>query len=160
LGPVPNESAPTATTPCLSMMCFLLPYIEQDNLYKQLDLARNANWWDTKAAGSAGVQPNANFVAAPNPIRTPICPSHNPYEAIQPKPAGVWVHAYSDTSALGLAAGTAALAAQNLAATTYAGCMGLAGKGTNTRASITGITSFPAYEGMFTNRSDNSIDRI
>src|SRR5262249_40984782 len=92
LGPIPNEGNATATTPCLSVLCYLLPYIEQDNIYKQIDFARQANWWDTTTPGSQGFAPNANFIAAQTKIKMLVCPSINPYNAAQANPVGVVGH--------------------------------------------------------------------
>src|SRR5262245_7607840 len=143
LGPIPNETAVDTTNqtnwPWLSVLVFLLPYLEQDNLYKQIDLQRTAGWWNTSLPASPGFMPNANFVAAQYRVKTLVCPSIDPYGAVQANPTGVYAHYYNTPTGLnnrappGILTVASVLSLRNLGATTYFGCSGMAGKG-RTRA--------------------------
>src|SRR5579884_2648066 len=53
----------------LSWHVYILPYIEQDNLYKQFSFAAGA------FNGSGGTGPNKNIYAVNNKITTFLCPS-------------------------------------------------------------------------------------
>src|SRR5205823_4149243 len=130
----------------LSVLVFLLPYMEQDNIYKSIDLARAANWWSTSVAASSGYAATSNMAAASNRIKSFVCPSVNPYNATGG--AVLRWHIYNtaspptithSTTGTHLFNASTTVNGQAVAATTYMGCAGLAGKGTGT-SSITTTT--------------------
>ena len=93
-GPTPTakDSGFAWTYQHVGLLSFLLPYIEQENVYKLMQVQ-----WDPNLpiAGNPGVPPGnnwwgglpapfgpANFNAAQTRIKNLICPSDNPYESV------------------------------------------------------------------------------
>jgi prepilin-type N-terminal cleavage/methylation domain-containing protein len=60
----------------VGVLPILLPYLEQDNIYRSL----NVNWNPT-APGNPWWNDDANWAAAQNHIKTFICPSDDPYQS-------------------------------------------------------------------------------
>ena len=53
---------------------FLLPYIEQDNLYRQYDFTKG--YWPATSSGNAGIAgSNSNSAIVTTPVKTFRCPS-------------------------------------------------------------------------------------
>src|SRR5262249_27573379 len=78
LGPVPNESRPPYDDNIQWVGClvYLLPYLEQENIYRQLQVNLDVNqlgpnWW-TNAA---------NWTMAQTRIKLFLCPSDDPYRS-------------------------------------------------------------------------------
>src|SRR5262245_22996332 len=92
LGPLPNETGMNATNgPHVGVLAVLLPYVEQDNNYKILQI----NWNDKQI--SPGWWTNSiNFTWAQSKIKMFVCPSEQhdtPQLAI-----GIASHYYHDAS--------------------------------------------------------------
>src|SRR5262249_54348239 len=97
LGPLKNNESNGQTdstrAPYLGVLVFLLPYLEQDNLYRLIDTNPGTYWYNpsrpTPSDGppSAGYAPNADFVAAQYQVNSFICPDNagNPSTLL-----GVW----------------------------------------------------------------------
>jgi prepilin-type N-terminal cleavage/methylation domain-containing protein/prepilin-type processing-associated H-X9-DG protein len=164
LGPLVNESPPVwngqvdETVQNIGALVFLLPYLELENIYRQLavdlDLASAGEPWWTNPI---------NVSLAQTRIKMLVCPSDDPYADTQgvvralhfynvdKKNIPVWFYldAPSDSETL------------KLGRTCYLGVGGTFGRGTQT-------TSFPPdwplpfseYEGLLTNRSRNSLDKV
>jgi hypothetical protein len=130
---------------------FLLPYLEQDNLYRQLfaadprfvnpnDNAINlGGWWN---------QPTY-WQAAQTKIKTFLCPSDNP-ESSQ---SGVLTFLYADANSLLLATGyLPSPQGDALGRANYASCAGTIGAGSN--------AFYGQYAGFFTDRSQNKLVQV
>jgi prepilin-type N-terminal cleavage/methylation domain-containing protein/prepilin-type processing-associated H-X9-DG protein len=155
VGPVDNTSLARDTSSHLSVYVFLLPYLELDNLYKTIDVKREFPWWDTDKAATPGFDTNANFVAAQFRIKMFLCPSDEPYpKVVNEKGCGVWEHAYNDNTLPYIHTNGEALSPE-FGRTSYCGMIGMAGRGTNTT-----LLNAGRYEGLFTNRSQNSLARV
>jgi prepilin-type N-terminal cleavage/methylation domain-containing protein/prepilin-type processing-associated H-X9-DG protein len=155
LGPQNNTSSDSPTASYLSVLVFLLPYLELETLYKGIDVQREAPWWDTTQPASPGYDKNANFVAAQLRIKTFLCPSDDPYPKVVNSPGcGVREHVYNDNTLPFIHAYGAALTPE-FGRTSYAGMVGMAGRGTNTA-----ILNAGRYEGLLTNRSKNSLAAV
>jgi prepilin-type N-terminal cleavage/methylation domain-containing protein len=87
IGP-PLAGAFTWTAPHVGCMALLLPYVEQDNLYRQLAPTPNVNmslngWWTNASY----------FAAAQARVKTYLCPSYNDQ---QPTQNGTFITLYPD----------------------------------------------------------------
>jgi prepilin-type N-terminal cleavage/methylation domain-containing protein len=150
LGPVPNESdAPfddNLNLQWVGCLVYLLPYLEQENLYRQLQVNFDVkqfgpNWWTN----------DANWRMAQTRIPLFLCPSDDPYQstlgtavarhiANVPSRGNGWVKFLPPPTDA------------TLGRTNYVGVAGMFGRGTDPRTG--------PYEGLFTNRSQNSLDRV
>jgi prepilin-type N-terminal cleavage/methylation domain-containing protein len=148
LGPFANESSPPYDDNIQWVGClvYLLPYVEQENIYRrlQVDLDVNQfgpNWWTNEV----------NRMLAQTRIKLFLCPSDDPYGSTQgtsiarhianvPYAFVTWTF-YSTPPA-----------DATLGRTNYAGVAGIGGRGTDPNTG--------PYEGLFSNRSQNSLDRI
>lgn len=79
--PAPPAGVPiSGQYPYVGVLAYLLPYIEQDNVYRQL----NVNWDVNNTVTTAPWWNDANtFVAAEARIKILVCPSDDPYESAQ-----------------------------------------------------------------------------
>jgi len=165
----PNAEPSVFTTGStqLGLIVFLLPYIEQESIYKQLDLYRLPSpppatgpspWWDTTQAGTPGFANNTDFLLAQVRIKMLICPSANPYA--QTKGIGVNENFYNDNTPGGVGGlpfvhptnPLNSLTGIDLGLTNYGGVMGTWGAGTNGACPWTGGQGLAAYEGVFGNQ--------
>jgi type II secretory pathway pseudopilin PulG len=148
LGPVPNESRPPYDDNIQWVGClvYLLPYLEQENLYRQLQVNLDVkqfgpNWWTNEA----------NWMIAQTRIEFFVCPSDDPYLSTRGTIAGG--HAANvPGGSIGQAKIFPPPTDSTLGRTSYVGVAGPYGRGTDP---LTG-----PYEGLFTNRSQNSLDRV
>jgi prepilin-type N-terminal cleavage/methylation domain-containing protein len=145
--------------PDIGTLCILLPYIEQDNVYKQLTPtpgpnlvvlggAGQSNWW------GSGQNPNQSyFIAAQARIKTYLCPSYNDSETVS---QGIWVAVYCDATDLTFTGGYLQVGttgrAELLGRANYIASGGAIGAGTD--------AFWGQYAGPFTNRSKNKIGAI
>jgi prepilin-type N-terminal cleavage/methylation domain-containing protein/prepilin-type processing-associated H-X9-DG protein len=145
----------------VGLLAFLLPYLEQENIYKNLNVAwdrrklgdvnkNTGNWWKDNQ------RDNSNWQMAHARIKTLLCPSTDPYQSTSG--TGVGEHYWTDR--LGHIAGTYYFplfdnnhGGADLGRTNYLGVSGTGGKGEAGSPWI-------KYEGLFTNRSNTSIDRV
>jgi prepilin-type N-terminal cleavage/methylation domain-containing protein/prepilin-type processing-associated H-X9-DG protein len=158
LGPLLAEnetqagSNPTAVQ-FTSVLAFLLPYIEQNNVYSGIGLQMNVNsldrnWW----------QDTGTWTVAHTRIPTYLCPSTDPYQAT----TGVSVvgHFANIAAAPNIVYTTAVYNAsqeagpngQMLGRTNYGGVLGTLGRGT--------YPLYNNYRGVFSNRSQTTITQI
>jgi prepilin-type N-terminal cleavage/methylation domain-containing protein/prepilin-type processing-associated H-X9-DG protein len=162
LGPIPNErfyGADAMQWQNVGVLPFLLPYLEQEGIHRQLQVN-----WDVHGSGPAWYTNAMNWELAQKQIRAFTCPSDNVYDGTcligtveamhifnvpAPGPAAdYWAGtgAIMDFVALGLSDPTV------LGRTNYVGVAGLTGRGTN--------STWSRYQGLFTNRSRNRLGRI
>jgi prepilin-type N-terminal cleavage/methylation domain-containing protein len=138
----------TFNAPCLGALCLLLPYIEQDNLYKQLIPTPNLNMG--KAQLNGWFRNTTYFNAAQARIKTYVCPSDNDQAPTQ---FGVFIVYYSDATDLTFTGGYYPNPTGNLfGRTNYVPSAGVIGAGQN--------TFWGQYAGPFTDMSTNKIGAI
>jgi prepilin-type N-terminal cleavage/methylation domain-containing protein/prepilin-type processing-associated H-X9-DG protein len=166
----------------VGVLVFLLPYMELNQIYNQINQTTTplniqvqgdtkvGNWWldPTKSNLNASPPLQNNLTLAHTKIKEFVCPSHDPYSSTPDigfgshyfclgppnlTTNGIFVTIETDKSD--------PMDAQDIGRTTYVGVAGCWGKG-----SYTYPTSNPAvgdigrYEGVFTNRSTNSVAAI
>jgi prepilin-type N-terminal cleavage/methylation domain-containing protein/prepilin-type processing-associated H-X9-DG protein len=165
LGPLDNESPrfptsdPDPFPQNVGVLGFLLPYIEMENVYRQLTID-----WDLNALGDPWWLNTNNFNTARTKIKILLCPSDDAYATPSggmgytghyyntsrvPPPFWFYAHAHTETEWL------------DLGRTNYVGVGGTFGRGSHTSPTP---PYFPIgidrYEGLFTNRSRNSLNRV
>jgi hypothetical protein len=123
-------------------LVYLLPYVEQENIYRQLQVNLDVkqagpNWWTNQA----------NWTMAQTRIKLFLCPSDDPYRSTLGTTVARHLanvpHHFVNFIKYWLPPEDATLGRAN-----YAGVAGW-GRGTD-----------PTYEGLFTNRSQNSLDGV
>jgi len=140
--------------PHVGSLAFILPYVEQDNLYKLLaanptaaqKAAGKTSLFDLSFTGGAGNPSWWNeaplWTLAQTKIKNFICPSDDPYLST----TGVFITMYCDATTLTLTGGYyPAPSSDPLGRTNYTGCAGSIGGGSN--------TFYAQYVGLLTNRS-------
>ena len=159
LGPIPNErtfGAEAAKFQNIGVLVYLLPYIEQGNIYSQLQVR-----FDVNKPGPAWYTIPTNWKLAQNRIKLFECPSDNIGGDSSPVVTVLAYHSFN--YAAPIVANTDDNTNQDfvgqdpndptvLGRTNYLGCAGLAGRGTS--------QAWSKYEGIFTNRSQNALGRL
>jgi prepilin-type N-terminal cleavage/methylation domain-containing protein len=182
LGPIQNETKgdftgnlpEDPTVQNIGLFVYLLPYLEADNIYKLISPRVNL---DVRTAEAAWWLPTASdpkrgddmFTYAHSKIKTLVCPSDDPYSNTK----GVYYaeHFYNTSSTFIPIAYYARTwteeqhpGSSTLGRTSYLGVGGSFGRGTHTSPfplhDGTMWGGFNKYEGLFSNRSQNSIDRV
>jgi len=146
----------------LGVYPFLLPYIEQDNIYRQIDTTMVAPFpggsagvlFDPDAQLPTGQQPfwnnTINMQLAYSKIPILLCPSDNPYESTT---GGTFVYMYTGNAFLtGGYFLTGSPPAQLLGRTDYLACAGALG--------TTGNAFYDKYQGVFCDRSKNKLANL
>jgi prepilin-type N-terminal cleavage/methylation domain-containing protein/prepilin-type processing-associated H-X9-DG protein len=168
LGPMDNLDGSQATTfQYVGVLAFLLPYLELDNIYHNLNVNWNVtqlgqNWWldnDPK-------NPTNTWTMAHTRIKTFLCPSTDPYATRPDGLVAIGEHYYNKAplslSGYAKTFNMTDTGVADLGRTCYVGVGGAWARG-----NVTDITFPPslhyniaAHEGIFTNRSTVSIPRI
>ena len=160
LGPLSNETPRPPpigrvvdnTVQNVGLLAYLLPYLECEAVYKQLKVKFDLNssgdpWW----GGPNGV---GNMAAAQASIKALLCPADDPYAST--KGTVYAAHFFNIERRWNFYAPSwdypNVPAAAKLGRTSYLGVGGAFGRGTN--------ATFNEFEGLFTNRSQNSLDRV
>jgi prepilin-type N-terminal cleavage/methylation domain-containing protein len=147
----------------VGVLVYLLPYVEQDNIYKQMrtmnDQSYLGAWWGT----------NPDWTMAHTEIKSFQCPSDP--DAPKSKASAALIHTYDPT---GAGSGNAAYGAviyyftnddgsdyTQLGKTNYIGVAGALGKNCTTSSPSDGPgANLALYEGVFTNRSNNKVENL
>ncbi len=179
LGPIPNETgAPSTNFQQVGVLTILLPYMEADNIAKQIVnpvspfAPMNLDIRSVGLPWFLAVPSNPNFAVAQAKIKAFLCPSDTQGDA--QVAVGVSFHVYNNTSATGysIAANafplTASPAIPLLGRSNYAGVAGAAGRGTNTATPFFNPpfqpTALPfnwnTFEGVLTNRSAVTLGQL
>jgi prepilin-type N-terminal cleavage/methylation domain-containing protein/prepilin-type processing-associated H-X9-DG protein len=159
LGPIPNEQEYGAAVDQIQhvgLLVYLLPYVEQENLYRQLQIN-----FDPGTLGPAWYTNPTNWQLAQTRIKLFECPSDNIATDSSVFGTVEAFHCYNysapivpntddntNTDGVSLDPSNPTI----LGRSNYAGCAGLAGKGTS--------QYWSKYEGIFTNRSQSALARI
>jgi len=148
LGPIPNQQKTSpANGPHVGLLAIILPYVEQDNVYKQL----NVNW-NMKQMSNAWWLDSINYTWAQTKLKMFLCPSEQ-----QDLPAlgvGVAAHYYFDSTGYTVDAQLLPNpAGAVLGRSNYAGVNGACGDGTNN-------PFWGQFKGMMTNRGDLTLGQV
>ncbi len=171
-GPKPNIDYPTSgysNTPAtgkpdtpkwIGSLVYMLPYLEQENIYKQLHSTTDANYYNVPPPqGAPPTGPwwsyNPDWTLAHSTIPQLLCPSDQQPTTLTAG-SGALIHSY-DSQGNGTAAGGVLLyfPGEMLGKTNYTGVAG-PGFDHGTTAAANGYNYRP-YTGMFTNRSQTRI---
>jgi prepilin-type N-terminal cleavage/methylation domain-containing protein len=149
LGTYPDLAAPVSYGyQWVGGLAYLLPYIEQDNLYKSMLAGMPADYLSTTAVYAPWWAYTSTWNAAQTRLKTLLCPSDNAYA----NTAGTTVIAHTfpisggyegDFPGFGIGQG-----GDNLGRTNYTGVAGYVG------------AADPASAGVFTNRSSVSMAQL
>jgi prepilin-type N-terminal cleavage/methylation domain-containing protein/prepilin-type processing-associated H-X9-DG protein len=152
LGNMPRGAAPpvggainSTTAQWVSTLAFLLPNMEQENIYRQLTVV-----WDVNVAGPIWTSNATNWNLAHTKIPTYLCPSDDPYQATQVySRRGTWVNSSADTSGTLTSFVFTAADSVDLGRTNYVANGG--------RLGYVGAPAIDVLEGPFSNRSQTKI---
>jgi prepilin-type N-terminal cleavage/methylation domain-containing protein len=147
LGPLRNETYPPWGVDIQFVGCFvyLLPYLEQENIYKNLRLNL-----DVKTLGTSWWRDPTNWTLAHTRIAVFLCPSTDAYQSTAGTLQGY--HFFHDPDGLHADNIWAPDSDTTLGRRNYSGVAGAAARGTN--------SFWSKYEGIFTNRSRNALNSI
>jgi prepilin-type N-terminal cleavage/methylation domain-containing protein len=160
LGPIPNEQdygGQPEKMQQVGLLVYLLPYIEQDNLYRQLQEID----FDPLRLGPAWYTNPTNWQLAQTRIKLFECPSDNIADDTSTNGTAQGLHFYNYRAKIlpntdDNTNEEAVIRDPNdptvLGRTNYFGCAGLAGRGTS--------QYWSKYEGIFTNRSRTTFASI
>jgi prepilin-type N-terminal cleavage/methylation domain-containing protein len=154
LGPYPDVGLglPPINTQFVGTFAYLLPYIEQDNLYRLLTFSLPSDYLSPSAVYPPWWNyPNA-CLAAQIRIKTYVCPSDVPYS--NTVMTGILSHTFRQGPSFDLFVGGMNVnqGGADLGRISYAGVAGYGGQINNGTVDI--------YAGLFTNRSGNSLARL
>src|SRR5262245_29589421 len=158
MGPIPS-TGPTSNAQHITVLVFLLPYIEQDNVYKAFLNGAPGDYTDINVAYPPWWTSAQMWTVAQTKIPTFLCPSDDPYA--QQIGVGVASHFWNTlTGGLGGSGlhyyapnfPNSVPGVQTLGRTNYGGIAGTDGDGPHPR--------WGKYVGVFTNRSKNRIGNI
>jgi prepilin-type N-terminal cleavage/methylation domain-containing protein len=136
----------------IGLIPYLLPYIEQENIYKQIQVnwtpgaivTTNPNWWNN----------GTNWTLAQTKIKNLLCPSDNPYTS-QTGTFVLFVPYKVDDVSLGTMTGwyfpNGSPGGEVLGRTNYLGCIGGLGKIGN---------GWDKYEGIFLSQQAPSVGQV
>jgi prepilin-type N-terminal cleavage/methylation domain-containing protein len=153
-----TNGAFTFSAPCYGTLCFLLPYIEQDNIYKQLVPtpkprmeATDPNWIPGGWWGNATYfgNPANGTPGSQARIKTYLCPSDNP----ELSGTGTFILFFCDANDLTFTGGYYPNPTGNLfGRTDYQPCGGSLG--------APGVNFYGTWLGTFTDNSQNKVGAI
>jgi prepilin-type N-terminal cleavage/methylation domain-containing protein len=143
----PNTDPNFFGWPHVGLLPFLLPYVEQDNIYKQVQVN-----WNIGVPGTPWWGVGTDWALAQTRVPTFVCPADDPYAST----AGTFVifEPFAVSATTGSMEGwyfPNGGGGEVLGRTNYAGVMGGLGKIFN---------GWDLYEGIFTNQSQNSLIQI
>jgi prepilin-type N-terminal cleavage/methylation domain-containing protein len=140
----------------VGLLAILLPYMEQDNIYKQL----NVKWEPTNTTGPGWWDDGTNWTLAQSKIKSFLCPADNPEASTK----GTFVihHTYrcpSNPTGCGTLTGfyfPNGGGGEALGRTNYLGVMGGMGR----IGSPAGSNGWDKWEGVFITQSRNTLEGI
>ncbi len=159
-GPVPNIHYPAAghfdsgNPKWVGVMVYLLPYLEQDNIYKQLrtmnDSAYLGNWWGT----------NPDWTMAHSQIKTFLCPSDD--GTVPSTGSAALIHSFDSGPPEGAEGAVMYFFSGNtrLGKSNYAGVAGPGFNDGSVAAPAAGGANYRPYTGIYTNRSRVKVNQI
>jgi prepilin-type N-terminal cleavage/methylation domain-containing protein/prepilin-type processing-associated H-X9-DG protein len=149
LGPLNNEDpGPYAENiQFVAVHVYLLPYLEEQNIHSKLQIN-----FDVKSLGQSWWKNETNWTLAQEQIKVFRCPSVLPYRPTVGVTKGRHFFHQSPLTTSATAITSTAAEGELLGQTNYLGVAGAAARGTS--------TFWSRYEGILTNRSANSLDRI
>jgi prepilin-type N-terminal cleavage/methylation domain-containing protein len=159
LGPIPNEQQYGANVDKIQqigLLVYLLPYIEQDNLCRQIQVE-----FDPRQVGPAWYTNPINWQLAQTRVKTFECPSDSVADDTPTQGTAYALHCYNYRAVIvpntddNTNEDQVILDPTNptvLGRTNYFGCAGLSGRGTS--------QYWSKYEGIFTNRSRTTFASI
>jgi prepilin-type N-terminal cleavage/methylation domain-containing protein/prepilin-type processing-associated H-X9-DG protein len=171
IGPKPNSHYSTWTIDSdpngsfVTSLTLLLPFVEQDNIYRQLDpVSLNVDtvtpggygWWSV----DVGPWGQGNWAMAQTKIKTFICPSDGPQAR---QNAAALMHTYAPEGDSVGARGIVMYyfpGVNYLGKTNYTAVMGACGANAAVSSSSDGGANLRKYEGLFTNRSKNPLGAV
>jgi prepilin-type N-terminal cleavage/methylation domain-containing protein/prepilin-type processing-associated H-X9-DG protein len=178
LGPLQNETprpppfgaGEDPSVQNVGCLVYLLPYLEAENIFKQLRVnldvkAVEIGWWRDDPPRDKDRGKN-NFNLAQSRIKILLCPSTEAYD--KKDGVGFAEHYFNDSDVVlnfyaghwDISGSHAVDGAATLGRTNYLGVGGTFGRGTNNSPSFPLPVALNKYQGLFSNRSQNSIDRV
>lgn len=144
-----NAFAAPTNVHWIGVLPYLLPYVEQENVYRQLQIN-----WDVNGTGQRWFDSAVNTTMARTKIKTFLCPADDPFSP--PNVASRMGTFATSATATGATVSIRSFAnsgtAADLGRTNY---MGVAG-----RMGYTGAAAVDVLEGVFSNRSRTTIPSI
>ncbi len=174
IGPLNNLTAPSGAArdaiQNVSVMVFLLPFMEQDNVYRAIQAAAPSEFFDLKVERQAWYLNGQLMTIAGTRIKGFICPSApDMYNATTGVAIAAHFYNIQDPGgSTGLAQSFSFYAPTVprsdsrfglIGRTNYGGVSGFMARGTNVRCDRT-IAGIGRFEGVFTNRSQNSLGNL
>jgi prepilin-type N-terminal cleavage/methylation domain-containing protein/prepilin-type processing-associated H-X9-DG protein len=165
LGPSPNIHYPGAghlNGQWYGTLVFLLPYIEQEAIYRQLGGPSQQNL-DVNRVGWAWWSRNPDWTLAHSKIPLFLCPSDNDEPSVLGDAALFHTYAPAGDPAGDTAYGVVIYyfpGYHNLGKTNYVGSMGACGDKAVTSSPSDGGANLQIYRGVFFNRSKTDLGRI
>jgi prepilin-type N-terminal cleavage/methylation domain-containing protein/prepilin-type processing-associated H-X9-DG protein len=187
LGPLNDQTTEKTaiadkSTQWVGVLVYLLPYMELNQIYNQINQTTTplniqvsgdtkfGNWWNDPTKPNLNASPPIynNLTLAQTKIKEFVCPSHDPYSSTPYIATGSHFFCLGPPSLTtnGIfytfeTDKTDALDMQDIGRTTYVGVAGCWGKGSYTYpTSNPAIGDIGRYEGIFTNRSTNSVAAV
>ena len=157
LGQLPLQSAPGSFQGAqyVGSVAFLLPYLEQENLYKSMQAAVQPDYFDPQKVYPIWYTNTTLWTLAQTKIKGLVCPSDDPYSAIglAPYQAYVtWISSATQFTVTGHRPARTDGSHVRLGRTNYAGVAGYAG--------CLGAANFDTYQGVFCNRSSVNLSHV
>lgn len=166
LGPLDNEKSPKyEAVQNLSVLPFLLPFVELNNVFRELQSQSPAGSLDLRAVARAWFADPELIKVASTRIEVFLCPSApDQSKAVDGIIVGIHFANRADRDKPLVESPFHALpqkdaAFATLGRTNYFGVAGMYGRGSNTSLPGT-LAGIARFEGIFTNRSQTSIDQI
>lgn len=154
LGPYPDVGigVPPFNAQFVGVLTYLLPYLEQDNLYRQLLSDVPADYLSTSAVYSPWWNYTSTSTAAQTRVKLFLCPSDDPYS--NSAMTDVLTHTFRSVSGFELFVGGIGVSSggESLGRTSYVGVAGYGGQINN--------ATVDRYAGLFCNRSGVSLQQL
>jgi prepilin-type N-terminal cleavage/methylation domain-containing protein len=135
-------------------LVYLLPYVEQDNVFRQMQAAVPADYFDPAKVYRIWTENATLWTLAQTRIKTFLCPSDDPYQAtLAPYQAYYTWGNSTGFTVTGQRPPRADGSHANLGRSNYAGVAGYGGR-------VPGNTSSDTYIGVFANRTATDVGHV